>query len=111
MGDLRILTLIESNNLPFMLTLDPSKNPDGIVLCLKLEELVIYVEHPHQFHVDELLSLVEEREARDAKLSAITVVSMDMRKSPVEVLQLGKHASRVECKFDNALPPAWNTIP
>ena len=110
MGDLRTLTLIESNNLPFILTCNPDQNPDKIVLCPKLEEITLYVKPPYKFHVEELLSMAKERASRDAKLSAITIVSTDALAPSMDIFELRKHVSRLECKFDN-VPPAWDTLP
>lgn len=110
MGNLRTLTLIESNNSPFILTLNPDKNPDKVVLCPKLEEITLYIDHSYKFHINELLSMAEERALRDAKFSAITIVSTDALTPLMEVFELRKHVSRVEYKFDNA-PPAWDTLP
>ena len=109
-GDLHTLTLIESNNRPFIYTLNPGKNPKKAVLCPKLEGIILYIKPPHKFYVDELLSMAEERASRGARLSTTTVVSMDALAPSMEIFQLRKHVSRVECKFDNA-PPAWDTVP
>ena len=110
MGDLRTLTLIESNNLPFILTFDPDQNPDKIVMCPKLEEITLYVKPPYKFHVNELLSMAKGRASRDAKLSAITIVSTETLAPSMDVFELRKYVSRLECKFDN-IPPAWDTLP
>ena len=110
MEDLRTLTLTECNNLPFVFTLNPNKSTDKIVLCPKLEEITLYIKLPDQFHINELLSMAEERSLRGAKLAGITIVSMDGLAPPMEVFQLRKHVSRVECKFDDTLP-AWDTLP
>ena len=110
MNNLHTLTLIESNNFPFILTLDPDKNPDKIVLCPKLEEITLYIKPPYKFHVNELLSMAKGRASRDAKLSAITIVSTDSLAPSMEVFELRRHILRVECKFDN-VPPAWDTLP
>ena len=107
MGDLRVLTLIESFNLPFILTLNPDKTPDKIVLCPKLEDIILYVNLSGGVHIDELLSMTEERASRGAKLSTITIVSTCALTPTMEVFRLRNHVSRVEYKFDNA-PPAWD---
>jgi len=110
MKDLRTLTLSRCNNLAFILALDPSKNPSKTMLCPKLEEIVLYIERPDQFHVDELLSMVEERASGGVKLSTITIVSTEALAPTKEVFQLRNHVSRVEYKFDDA-PPEWDTLP
>ena len=42
-GDLRTLLLNNRNNLPFILALNPEQNSQRLVLCPKLENLVIYL--------------------------------------------------------------------
>jgi hypothetical protein len=110
MEDLRTLTLTQCNNLIFILILDPDKNTSKIVLCPKLEEIILYIKHPNQFHINELLSMAEERASRGAKLSMIMIVTTDALAPTKEVFQLRKHVSRVEYKFDDA-PPEWDTLP
>jgi len=110
MGDLHTLTLTESTNDPFILTLNPDNNAEKIVLCPNLEEITIYVYRPDWFSIDELLGMTEERASRGAKLSAITIVSTCALTPTMEVFRLREHVSRVEYKFDNA-PPAWDTLP
>ena len=119
MEDLRILTLTQCNNPPFILTLNPTKNPDGIVLCHKLEEITFYIERSDQLRLDELLSMAKERALRGAKLSGITVVSQEkllqtgwlyrLRKT-WWLFRLRKHVSHVEYKVDDAVP-AWDALP
>ena len=46
MDDLHTLTLIKSNELPFILTLNPDKNSDKTVLCPELEEITLYFREP-----------------------------------------------------------------
>ena len=110
MEALHTLVLAQCNNLPFIFTLDPDKNPDKTVLCPKLEEIILYVEHPDQFHIDELLSMAEERASRGAKLSKITIVSTNALAPTKEVFQLRKYVSRVKYEFDDT-PPAWDFLP
>jgi len=109
MGDLRTLTLIEPDNLHFILALNPDKNPDGIVLCPKLEEIAFRIEPLSEFHVDELLSMANERASRDAKLSTITIIDWAAAAPSPEVLELRKHFSRVECKVENPWP-TWDNL-
>ena len=110
MKDLRTLTLSRCNNLAFILALDPSKNPSKTMLCPKLEEIILYIERPDQFHVDELLSMAKERASGGVKLSTITIVSTEALAPTKEVFQLRKYVSRVEYKFDD-VPPEWDTLP
>ena len=110
MGNLRVLTLIESDSLAFILSLNPDKNPDNIVLCPTLEEIILYIDRPDRSHVDGLWDMAEERRLRGVKLSAITIISTCALMPTMEVFRLREHVSRVEYKFDNA-PPAWDTLP
>ena len=109
MDDLRILTLTQCNNLPFILTLNPNKNPNEIVLCPKLKKVAFYIDRPDQLRIDELLSMAEERALRGAKLSGITIVGSDTL-LPTKLSQLQKHVSHVEYKLDDAYP-AWDALP
>ena len=109
MKDLHTLALAHCGNLILISTLNPDRNSDKIVLCPKLEELVIYNKRPDQFHLDELLSMAEERALRGVKLLGITIVRTDVLASTEEVLQLRKHVSRAEHKSGNA--PAWDALP
>jgi len=110
MEDLRTLTLARCNNLNFISILNPDKTPSNIVVCPKLGEIVLYIERLGQLHIEELLSMTEERASRGVKLPAITIVSAGALAPTKEVFQLRKHVSRVECKFDDA-PPAWDALP
>ena len=109
MGALHTLVLIESNHLTFILTLDPKKNPDGTILCPRLEQIILYIKSPPQLHVNELSSMAEERASREVKLSAITIVSTDALAPPMELFELRKYVSRVEHKFGNE-SPVWDTL-
>ncbi|KAF9643177.1 hypothetical protein BDM02DRAFT_3132611 [Thelephora ganbajun] len=110
MEDLRTLMLARCNNLPFVQALNPAKNPSKVVLCPELEGIILYIEYPDQFPIDELLSMAEKRASRGAKLSAITTIGMDAPASTKEVSRLRKHVSRVKHKFYGA-PPKWDAIP
>ena len=111
MEDLRTLTLGRCNNLPFILTLDPNENSSKTVLCPKLEDITLYIKKLEQFRNEELLSMARARASRGAKLSAISIICLDDVFVPTkEVFQLREHVSRVEYKFDDALP-GWDTLP
>ena len=110
MKNLRTLTLSRSKNLIFILALNPDQNPSKTVLCPKLEEIILYIDHPFDFHLNELLSMTEERASRGAKLSAITIVNTEAFAPTKTVFQLRKNVSRVEYKFVDA-PPEWDTLP
>ena len=110
MDGLRTLMLSQCNNLPFIHTLNPDKNPSKIVLCPELEEIILYNNHPDEFRIEELLSMAKERASRGAKLLAITIVSIGAFAPMKEVFRLRKHVLRVEYKFEDA-PPKWDTLP
>ena len=109
MGNLRTLTLARCNNLPFILTLNPNENSSKIVLCPRLEEVILYVRVLGHFRINELLGMAEERASRGAKLSTISIVILGEEYVPKkEVFPLRKHVSRVEYRFDDTLPE-WDT--
>ena len=110
MEDLRTLILIGCEDLPFIHTLNPDKNPSKIVLCPRLEEIVFYIDRQDPSHVDELVDMAKERALRGAKLPAITVVSVDAVAPKQHVFWLKKHVSRVGYKFDG-VDPAWDALP
>ena len=110
MDDLRALMLAQCKNLPFIDILDPDKNPSKTVLCPKLEEISLYVDSPGESYIDELLNMAEGRASRGAKLSAIMIVSTEALAPAKKVFQLRKYVSRVEYRFDDALPE-WDTLP
>jgi len=106
MGDLRNLTLIDSNNLPFILALNPDKNSDKIVLCPELKEITLHFKGPwYQFHIHELLSMAKERASRGAKLSGITIFCADKLAPLAGMVELRKLVSLVECEFNSVPPP------
>jgi hypothetical protein len=109
MENLFSLTLVHCKNPPFILALNPKKNPSAIVVCPNLKEITFYVEGPNDVRVDELLGMAEERASRGRKLSVMTIVSTGTS-APKDVFQLRKHVLRLECKFDDALPE-WDTLP
>jgi len=110
MGDLRTLTLIEPNNLRFILALNPDKNPDGIVPCPELEKITLYIAPLHKFSATELLSMAKERESRDARLSTITIINRGAAEPSPEMSELRKHVLRVEYKVEKAWP-TWDSLP
>ena len=46
MEDLHTLMLIQCNNPPFIQVLNPNKNPEKVVVCPKLEEIILYIKCP-----------------------------------------------------------------
>ena len=110
MENLRTLTLIQCNNLSFIFTLNPDKNPQKTVPCPKLKEIILHIDHPDQLHISELLSMAKGRASRKAKLSEVTIVGTDALAPTNQMIRLRKHVSRVEYKFVDA-PPAWDALP
>jgi len=61
MCNLQTFALTHCNNLPFILTLNPDKNPSGIVLCPTLGEIILWISRSDELHIDELLNMVQGR--------------------------------------------------
>jgi len=111
MEDLRTLTLARCITLPFILTLNPQKNSSNTVVCPKLEGIILYIKRLGQFRTNELLNMAKERALRGAKLSTISIISLDDASiSSREMSQLREHVSHVEYKFGDAMP-TWGTLP
>ena len=109
MNDLRTLTLIECKNISIIDALNPEKNNSDTVLCPNLERLVLYVKKKERFYLEELMEMASERDERYAKLSSVTIVSLDEMCSRKDVFKLRKCISRVEYKLD-IVSPCWDTI-
>lgn len=109
MNDLRTLTLIECNNLPFIYSLDPKKNKSDSVLCPSLEEVVLYIKKQDRFCLEELMEMASERNGRYTKLPSITIVSLDEMCPRKEVFKLRRYVSHVEYMLD-VVSPEWDTI-
>ena len=108
-NDLRILTLIDCDNLPFILALDPEQSPSDRVLCANMEELVVYDYTLEQFHVDHLISMTKNRASRGARLSSITIFDLNGCMLGKEVLKLREHVTHVEYEIDDE--PPWDDVP
>ena len=110
MNNLRTLTLIDCDNRPFVLALDPEQNPSNFVRCSSMEELVVCVWSPDQFHLEHFTSMTENRASRGAKLSSITFVHVYGLALEKEVFELKEHVTHVECRVDDR-PPPWDDVP
>ena len=108
--DLRTLTLTECNNLPFILALDPEKNPSKSVLCPKLEQLILYIRTRDQFHTEHLNSMAGNRVRRGVGLSSVTVFGLGELVPGEGVLRLREHVRRVEYRVEDE-PPTWDYVP
>ena len=109
MKDLRILFLNVSGR-PFILALDPDRNPSKLALCPKLESLILYVEDREAFDIGELMEMAERRALEGAKLRSITVVSLGDTVSENEVFKLKKYVTHVEYEVGEDMPD-WDKIP
>ena len=60
-NNLQTPVLINYNNPPFILALDPEVNlsNSNIALCFKLEKLVLYIRHDDAFRVTYLISMTK----------------------------------------------------
>ena len=101
MTDLRTLTVSRCENLNAIIdSLSPNKNPSGVVVCPKLEELVLNPRYRDPFNFESSINMVVRmvavRAARGAKLECVRIVS---RSTVMQwmVPDLAKHVSRVEC--------------
>ena len=110
MANLTTLTLTQCNNLPFLLALNPCKNPSKLVLCPKLTDLSLYVETRNAFNIPELMSMAKERASRGAKLGWITIIGLGELVPGKEVFKLREHVSFVDYLVEEE-PPEWDFIP
>jgi len=109
MKNLRTLTLIKLDNLPFIRALNPKQNESRTVLCSDLEELVLYITTQNWFHLEELKKMASERAKRSSKLSSVTIVSLGEVCPREAVFSLRKYVSHVEYKLE-VFPPDWDAV-
>jgi hypothetical protein len=110
MTDLLTLTLTRCNNLPFIIALNPARNPSGLAPCPNLEELILYVEGRNAFNIPDLISMVKERASKDAKLRLMTIVGLGELVPGKEAFKLKEHVTRVDYRVEER-PPKWDSIP
>ena len=110
MKDLHTLTLTHCNNLSFILALNPDQNSLKYAPCPKLEELVLYVEGPESFNVEELMSMAKERVSGGVKHSSITFVGLGELLPGKEVFKLKKYITHVDYRVGDT-PPRWDDVP
>lgn len=110
MKNLRTLTLIKLDNLPFICALNPKQNESRTVLCSDLEELILYIITQNWFHLEELKKMASERAKRSSKLSSITIVSLGEVCPREAVFSLRKYVSCVEYKLE-ILSLDWHAVP
>ena len=110
MNNLRALTLTLCHNLSFISALNPRENPSETIVCPELEELVLHIGSKDWFCINEMLKMVAERASSGAKLSTITIVSLQEFVPAKEVLKLRNHVSRVKYRLDDSVS-AWHIVP
>ena len=110
MEDLRTLTLIKCDNLPFILALNPDQNHSKCVPCPKLKELVLYVVELGSFNIKELKSMAEGRASAGVKLWSITIVSLGELMPGETVFGLKEYVTHVNYRVEQK-PPRWDGVP
>ena len=104
MKGLRTLTLIQCNNLPFILALNPGQNPSNHALCPELQEIVLYVEERESFNISELMAMAKERASRGAEILSITIVGLGELVPGREVFKLREYVANVDYKVGENPP-------
>ena len=110
-GDLRTLTLNQCNNLPFIVALNPDRNPSTRTLCPKLEELFLYVGYLESFDIKKLKSMTKARDSGGAKLRSITIVALGELTPGAKALlaKLNEYVTRVDYRVAEKLP-RWDGV-
>ena len=104
MENLHILIISRCGYLdPFICALDTRIGSWNVLACPKLEELVPRVRREDEFDVYGMVGMAAARASRGAKLRSVRVVALG-KFTPVDVSELGKHVSQVECCFEDADP-------
>jgi len=78
----------------FIHALDPSTSSSGVLVCPKLEEIII--EHRGAFGIESILGVAAARASRGAKLKLVRIISRGGLVE-IDVSELRKHVSHVEC--------------
>ena len=104
------LVLTRCYNLPFILPLNPNKNPSNLVVCPKLKDLVLCIQERNWFYLMDMLSMAEGRALRDTKLSSITIVGFGKLVLGKNAFKLREHVGRVDYGV-NDVPPHWDDHP
>jgi len=98
MQDLRTLTLSRCiTPHTFIHALHPRMSPSGVMVCPKLEELVI--EYQETLNIEKVAGIAAAREARGARLKLVRIIGQ-VRSAKVDMLELEKYVSHVECGFE-----------
>ena len=95
MEDLRTIALYQCETpYTFIYALNPSVGSSGVMVCPKLEELVI--EPQQALNIRNVVGMAAARESRGAKLKSVRVLSQRAF-AWIEVFALQKHVAHVEC--------------
>ena len=110
-NNLRTLVLSNCDNLPFILALDPQRNPSNLIPCLKLEELILHIssDYLNPPPAQSVFSMAKNRASRGAKLTSITLVDREWW-SREKVPKLEEYVTHVEFGFPKDTPD-WDEIP
>ena len=110
--NLRALTLTKCNGSPFIHALNPQTDPHELVLCPKLEELILYTKIPHfgDFRTEDIIDMTRSRDLKGAKLLSIIIVGLNEFELGEEALKLREHVTHVEYRL-NGKAPAWDYSP
>jgi hypothetical protein len=98
MKHLHTLTLFQCTSPDiFIHALDPSISSSGVVVCPKLEELVLVLRRDGEtLNINNVIGMAAARASRGAKLESVRIISDD-KSMQIDALELEKHASHVEC--------------
>ena len=102
MKNLRTLTLVRCKNPHFFVhALDPGMSLSGVVVCPKLEELVI--EHREMFDIRSVTGTAAARASKGVGFKIVRIVPWRKVVHPqLDVLELEKYVRHVECEVDKA---------
>lgn len=94
-------SLTKCYNLPFILALNPGETLSNLVVCPKLEKLILPVKAEGRFHITDMLNMTKERARKGAKLSSITFVGLGDLASRKEVFKLREHVAHIYYTVDD----------
>jgi hypothetical protein len=100
MKTLRTLMLYRCENIyTFMDALRPSMSSSEVVVCPKLEELILDpADDGKRLYIESVIGMAAARASRGAKLKSVRIAGR-VKFAPMQVLELRKHVLHVECDF------------
>lgn len=109
MSNLRTLTLIDGEILPFILALDPEQNPSNFMLCPNMETLDLCAYFWPMLGFGRLITMAKNRASRGAKLLSVMFTNRGdcVRR---ETLELREHVEHVDYRVGSPRP-AWDGVP